>query len=58
MITLSAALAQAAAASDEGTGWGGFIGLLLIVFFVYGIWSECTKKKEFDVDIRGRIKER
>lgn len=49
-------LAQAGE-TEAGDG-GGVVGFIILLFVLGAIWNALTKKKEYDVDVRGRIKER
>lgn len=50
-------LAQAAETADPEAG-AVVIGWIILIGIVAAIYNACTKKKEYDVDVRGRIKER
>ncbi len=49
-------LAQAAPADPEGAG--AFWGIVIIIGLLIAIIRAATKKKEYDVHMRGQIRER
>ncbi|MBR9800417.1 hypothetical protein GYB59_01365 [bacterium] len=50
-------LAQAAETTDPEAG-AVVIGWIILIGIVAAIYNACTKKKSYDVDFRGQIKER
>ena len=45
------------AEADHGDG-SAFLGFLILFGFLYAIFKALTKKKEYDVRIAGKIRER
>lgn len=58
MNTFLTSLAQAPIPTEDVTGWGGIVALVILILVVCGILDAVTKKKEYDVRLGGSIRQR